>query len=484
MTEALPADRPNILLIMSDQHRADALGAAGHPVVQTPYLDRLAAEGVRYERAYCQGPLCMPARASFLTERYVRDHGVTENRYELEPAWPTFVGRLREAGYHTAAIGKLHLYAHAGRGDTRDHLPKLNALGFDEAHETAGKVASRRIGSPWHDDLRARGLEAAWEAWAAQPLTLWQPFPWTLPVEAYQDVSVGRETATWIDRYDGPQPFFLQVGFPGPHSPWDAPPAYVDRYRDAPIPLGTMRPPDVPAAGPLREFMDMWYPTRWVPPDLPDDSIVACRRAYYAAITLIDEQIGAILAALDGRDMLDRTWVVYTTDHGEMMGDHRMYEKVVFYEPSVRVPLIIRPPGGMEGRIATGLGEHVDVPATLRAAAGAGVIEGSEGHVLTVGALTPGPARRCVAISENHGFAAFVTDRHKLIVWEDTREPVALFDREADPDEDRNVIDDAAYAPVRDALMEEYALPFLAKPPLRRGPHMVEARRGAARGTE
>ncbi|MGH2587978.1 MAG: sulfatase family protein, partial [Dehalococcoidia bacterium] len=362
--------RPNILLIMSDQHRADAIGAAGHPVVQTPHLDRLAGDGVRFDRTYCQGPLCMPARASFLTERYVRDHGVSDNTFQLDPGpLPTFVGALRDAGYHTAAIGKLHLYTHGGAGDTRDHLARLHEFGFQEAHELVGKMASRRVGSPYHDYLKEKGLYERYVEWAAQPVRLWEPLPWTLGVASYQDTWVGRETVRWLEQYDRAEPFFLQVGFPGPHSPWDAPPEYVERYHDVQIPLGSTRPPERPPTGPLRAFLDMWYPIRSVPDGMPDASIIACRRAYYAAITLIDEQIGAIVAALDARRMLDNTWVVYTTDHGEMMGDHRMYEKVVFYEPSVRVPLIIRPPGGTTGHVEPGIVEHIDVPATLRSVA-------------------------------------------------------------------------------------------------------------------
>jgi arylsulfatase A-like enzyme len=337
------------------------------------------------------------------------------------------------------------------------------------------------------------------------------------------DTWVGQRTVEWLDAYVREQPFFLQVGFPGPHSPWDAPASAVARYRDAPIPLGSTRPPERPPDGPLRDFLDMWYPMRSIPDDVPDESIVACRRAYYAAITLIDEQIGAIRAALERIGRLDTTWLVYTTDHGEMMGDHRMYEKVVFYEPSVRVPLIVRPPAGMSGAVVDGIVEQIDVSATLRAIAGAGDVPGSEGRSLLAD-LTPRPpslagkgetsstrdasanvgddkdaqesilaseriqgtafpAReggrgvRPVAHSENHGFAAFIAERYKLVVWEERREPVQLFDLVADPAEDRNVVDEPEYSAVRAEMIERFVRPFLAHAPVRLGPPMVERRR-------
>ena len=131
---------PNILLVMSDQHRADMMGCAGDPYIRTPHLDRLASDGVRFSRVHCQGPLCMPARASFLTERYVRDHGVYTNWAEVSPESPTYLKALVESGYHTTLIGKAHLY----RDDTPgvrhvdDLAPRLKALGFTEVRVTYG----------------------------------------------------------------------------------------------------------------------------------------------------------------------------------------------------------------------------------------------------------------------------------------------------------------------------------------------------------
>jgi hypothetical protein len=151
---------PNILVLMSDQHRADMMGCAGDPAVKTPVMDRLAAEGVRFSRAICQGPLCMPARASLLTERYVRDHGVFQNNSEVDLELPTGVQSLREAGYHTAVIGKTHLWAHGDRGriPVSEMRDRLVHYGFDEVHETVGKLANLAHRNPYTEYLDSAGL--------------------------------------------------------------------------------------------------------------------------------------------------------------------------------------------------------------------------------------------------------------------------------------------------------------------------------------
>jgi arylsulfatase len=325
------ATRPNIVLVMSDQHRADIVGYAGDPVVHTPNIDRLAAEGVRFDRAYCQGPLCMPARASLVTERYVRDHGVFENNSEVPAGMPTFLHRLREAGYHTAEIGKMHLWTHGIRQavHTRDMQWRLEELGFAETIETVGKLATVRHDSYYTDYLRERGLLDTYRNFIAGHRHAmfgrggspsWTARPVPLGIGDYADVWHGMRSAQWIDEYDRAQPFFLWVGFPGPHDPWDAPAAAVERYRTGEIPMPrSVELPELPGAGPLETFLRamMIYSDS---DSMTVDAIDAMRRAYYANVTLIDEAVGAIAAALARRAMLDNTWVIYTTDHGEMMG--------------------------------------------------------------------------------------------------------------------------------------------------------------------
>lgn len=482
---------PNIVVLMSDQHRADMMGCAGDPAVRTPTMDRLASEGVRFSRALCQGPLCMPARASLLTERYVRDHGVFQNNSEVSFDLPTGPQALREAGYHTAVIGKTHLWAHGDRGriPVRDMEPSLVRYGFDEVHETVGKLANlvhanayteylesaglleeyrRHVGARAYGHLRNRGE-------TRDRVPMWDATPIGLPVEGYVDAWHGRRVVRWIDEYERDRPFFLFVGFPGPHDPWDAPREAVAEYDDVEIPLpGSTQRPRLPERGApgrsayaafLRAFMGLSNTDTFT-----EDRMRAARRAYYADISIIDRAMGDILDALARKGELENTWVIYTTDHGEMMGEHGLMSKMVFYRPALHIPLIVRPPGGCSPRLVDSRTEQFDISATCNEIAGARPVPGSEARSLLPAIRGDGDApTRPVSISENWGFALFETDRYKLVVWEDAVAPVALFDTVEDPLEDRDLVDDPAHASVVEEMMEAYARPFLKTPAQR--PH-------------
>lgn len=491
---------PNILLIMSDQHRASVLGCAGDPVVRTPHLDRLAAEGLRFQNAYCQGPLCMPARASLLTERYVRDHGVFQNNWDTPATLPTFVGDVAAAGYHTSCIGKMHLWVHGGgqTRDTRERAGQMRGYGFAEPIETVGKLATVSIASEYTDYLDSRGRYGTYREWMGArkfapqraagrvtQLPLWTTGSNPVSGDDYIDAWHGRRAAAWIEEYDRGQPFFQWVGFPGPHDPWDAPAGYADLYRNADMTMpASLQRPELPAEGPFRTFLDYFLNVYIDSPSLTDAVIAEIRRFYYGNITVIDEAIGRMLGALERRGMLDDTWVIYTSDHGEMMGEHRMLTKMVFYEPAVRVPLIIRPPGGCTPRVVPGLVEHVDLAATIRAIAGSSGHPSFEGRSLLGWADGGTGFCRPAVFSENYGFGMVRTQGHKLVFLEDTGEPVQLFDLGADPLEDVNVVGRGDHRQARDALMESLVGPFLAPGPVRHGPGLLErlGRDRAARG--
>ncbi len=477
-------DRPNILWLFSDQHRADVVGSAGHPVVRTPNLDALAAEGAVFERLFCQGPLCVPARVSLLTERYVRDHGAFENDYPAAPDMPTMVQSIRDAGYHTAAIGKMHLFPHPL--DVAEGVPRMRAFGFEEVDEVVGKLACGFVRNPYTDHLEAEGLLQTYRAFVRERTPwlrladpshpgkpTWAVDPSPLPPEHYIDAWVGRRAARWIEDRPGDEPFFCWVGFPGPHDPWDAPASSVRRYDGDAIPLDSTRRPEVPADGPLSAFLRAFL--AYSSSDtLTDDRAREVRRHYYANLTVIDDAVGEILAALDRRGLSERTWVVYSSDHGEMLGTHGLLNKMVFYEPSVRVPLIVRPPGGAGPTRVDALLEHVDLSATLRSLAGAGAVPGSAGRPFTDALAGGAVAGREVVISENFGFAMWRTDRYKLVVYEKDRLPVQLFDLTEDPEEDRNVVGDPAYAAVVSDMVHAFVEPFLTVAATRPGPDLVE----------
>ena len=476
---------PNIVVLMADQHRADMMGCAGDSGVLTPNLDRLASEGTRFSRVSCQGPLCMPARASFMSERYVRDHGVYTNWAEIPEDSPTYTWALRDAGYHTALIGKAHLYRDELHqvGHIDDLAPRLKSLGFTDVRETGDKFAGATP-NRYTDSLLRRGLLDAYKQHiadrayqgenesgrnATKRVPMWDATPMPVPLDAYIDAWHGSEAVRWIEEYDRTEPFFLFVGFPGPHDPWDAPQAAVDWYDGVEISMPrTTRRPTLDGTGRYRALLESFL---WLSDTetMTTDSTRGMRRAYSADVSVIDDAVGRIVGALAKTDRLDDTWVLYTSDHGEMGGNHGMMSKCVLYEPAVRVPLIVRPPGGISVRVEDALVEHMDVPATIRAIASAPAVAQSEGRSL-LGYLNGAPPdARTLSVSENWGFAAFQTEQYKLVVDEDACAPCQLFDVVADPDEDIDLIADPSMREVVDELMDTHVRPFLATPPAR--PH-------------
>jgi choline-sulfatase len=484
----LTTSSPNILLVMSDQHRADMMGCAGDASVLTPSLDALASGGVRFSRVSCQGPLCMPSRASFMTERYVRDHGVYTNAEEIAPDGPTYAWALREAGYHTSLLGKAHLYLDENLpvAHIDDMAGRLRDLGFAEVFETGDKFVGK-VPNRYTDFLAARGLldpyrrhiaDRSYQGQnedgqnATKCVPMWDSTPMPLPLDAYVDTWHGHEAVQWIERYDRPEPFFLFVGFPGPHDPWDAPAEAVERYRDVDIsmPRSTERP-TVEGTGRYGALLNSFL---WVSDSetMTDDAIRGMRRSYAADITVIDHAVGLMVEALERKGLLDDTWVIYTSDHGEMAGSHGLMSKCVLYEGAVRVPLIVRPPGGCESRVVDSLVEHLDVPATVRHIAGAPDIPDGEGRSLLAAVNGGSPEPRAVTVSENWGFAVFETDRYKLVVDEDAVAPCQLFDLLEDPAEDRDVLADPLMGPVAQEIMETHVRPFLRTPPVRPHPSL------------
>ena len=489
-------DKPNIVLLMPDQQRADMLGSTGDPIAKTPSTDRLASEGVQFNNVYVQGPLCMPARASLLTERYVRDHGVFENMSEVHDAVPTYAQALQQAGYHTAVIGKTHFWRHipprVKHADER--IGQLNGYGFAEVLETVGKEATYFLNTKYTDFLESRDLLDTYRDYLgsrqkhkrkaapdAPPYRAWQADPIPLPLDAYQDAWLGDFTAEWLENYDRDEPFFVQIGFPGPHDPWDAPQEAVDWYDGADIPMpGSLKRPEVPESGPLSIFLRAFL--QYCDSEtMTDEAIVKLRRAYYANTSIIDRSIGKIVDALERTGRLENTWVIYTSDHGEMMGEHRMIKKMVFFDQAVKVPLIIRPPAGTKAGQVDDLIQHMDISATIRDIAGAD-LPTSEGRSLLPAVTGEGAAPdHKVAISESYGMGMFKTDRYKLVVYEDERTPAQLFDSETDPLEDDNLVDDPKHADVVEGMMDEHVLPFLKYRPLR--PHRSLIERQTVGGT-
>ncbi len=346
--------RPNILFLFSDQHRADAMGCAGHPVVKTPNLDRLAAEGVRFENAYCPTPLCMPSRTGLATGRFPHNTGHnTNNEGYLYPDTPMLSHALRDAGCRTALLGKLHLCQVAQAGSPECDA-WCRAAGYDDCIPIHGKAWSCVYEEPEYDAylkwLATTGkLEAfqqdyrercfAWKFAGIKPKPPGYAAPSVLEPEQHQDGFITRKACEWLQDVSREQPWFCWVNWGGPHDPWDAPGTFGRMYDPAAMP-----PPIADGLGGAPEKLRRHAQKHTG--GMPENAWRTVMAQYYGSISFIDDGIGTILDVLERRGLLENTVVLYASDHGEMMFDHQMLHKEVMYEASSKVPLIVRLPGG------------------------------------------------------------------------------------------------------------------------------------------
>ena len=464
------SEKPNIILIFPDQHRGDTMGCVGHPVIRTPNLDCLAAEGVTFTRCSTNSPLCMPARASLMSGQYINDHGVWNNGIEADRHGPSHVRSIRDAGYHTAVIGKTHLYLHQTAGHTDKHVQKLRDWGYEDSHEITGPLASGLVDSPYTDYLAEKGLlDIHREALRVYLRGIrrgyshpWEQPPCLLPTEDHLDSYTGRKSAEWIRNYKSDKPFYLQVLFPGPHDPFDSPAEYRNMYNPEQMPLAIMDKPAEPISPQVARVLRLSNLDT-----MTDSHNRVMRSYYYAKITLIDDYIGLILEALEERGIMDNTWIIYTSDHGESLGDHRLSHKMVFYESSINVPCIIRPPDKVKGWKNRGLTDHLDVAATLIDIAGARPLDGSDGRSLLpqveAGSEAPGAQQgKKVVFSEVNGFSMVLSERYKMAIDSRTRQPAELYDMVNDPNELRNLVNDPSLEKVRRELFDEHLSQLLS----------------------
>ena len=449
-------DTPNLLFILTDQQRGDALGALS-PWMKTPALDRLAAEGVVFRRCVTQSPGCIPARVSLMTGLYPHNTGVWHGRsFTLPSDARTWVRTIRDAGYRTSMIGKTHL--HPQEGDLRDRRTLVQSWGFDRVVETAGPRASARSRSDMTDEWQRVGL---WEAFVAdlegrtgENRDVVRPSP--LGLEHHYDSFIGRTAVEEIRAYGADSPWFCWVGFGGPHEPWDAPEPYSNLYRpeDVRAPL-----PPVESVSPTRPFgllLDERVAGDSVRIEqLGAEQLAAIRANYAGKVSLIDRWVGEILGAVEERGELERTVVVFASDHGEMNGDHGLFHKSCFLQAAVTVPLVIRPPASSgTPRVVDDPVELIDVGSTLAEAAGARMEHAQWGRSLAPFLNGSWAPVRGFAVSEQRGEIMVMGKRWK-VAFNQAREAYLCTDLDRDPDELRNL---AGTPEARDVEQEQLEL--------------------------
>lgn len=337
-----PPERPNILLIMTDQQRGDCLGVERHPVLLTPNMDSIAGAGTRFSKAYSTCPVCIPARRSLMTGQFPSTHGIVGYHETSEwDATHAFPNVLKKSGYHTFLAGRnMHQY------------PPAKRYGFDHM------VDNRSHYADWlRDRLGTRSFQPAGDYYAAGPMhNDWTARPWPHDEALHQTNWTVNEAVRFLRNRDPSCPYFLTVSFLAPHPPLVPPAFYMDRYlrQDLPAPvIGDWAvPPDDGGRG--RDVSDMRV-------DLTGEALRSCRAAYYGLINHVDDQMRRLLNPVE--DLIDRenTVVIFTSDHGEMLGDHHFFRKSLPYEPSARIPLLISAPPSF----ALEAGQVIDRPAAL-----------------------------------------------------------------------------------------------------------------------
>ncbi len=437
------ARRPNILFIMVDQLAPQVLSAYGGTGLATPHLDRLAGDGVVFENAYCNFPLCAPARFSMLSGRLPSRIGAFDNAVEFPASTPTFHHHLRIAGYRTCLAGKMHF------------------VGPDQLHGYEERVTTDVYPADflWSPDWRLD--DESWLEWYHSMHAVLDSGPHRKSVNIAYDDEVEFEANRWLHEHadsGDERPFALTVSFISPHDPYLAPPHWWEQYRDADIAAPRVR--DIPLGERDPHSRRHWFLTGRHLADISEADVMRMRRAYLAVTALVDAKIGRLLAALDETGMADDTVIVFTSDHGDSLGERGLFFKMSFFEWSVRVPLIVHAPGAFAPRRVVANVSHVDLLATLLDVACDGnpgePAAPTDGHTLVPLASGSGddwPDLVCAEYTAEGVRAPLVMVRKgscKLI--SSPTDPPLLFDLDADPDERENRAWSPEYAGVRAGL--------------------------------
>jgi arylsulfatase len=354
--------KPNILFIMTDQHRWDCIGANGNDTIKTPNIDRLAADGANFTHFFVQAPVCVPSRASFFTGRYPHSHRNRVNYTPLDRGEVMMQNRLRKAGYETATVGKLHYYPpttiEAQRTgfdavELHDAVPSLDRfsdfIAWRKQHDPRASLGHRSIAKDIPDGKN--------------------PFRQAIDEKYTETTWTGERTRFHIRRLAaGEKPFFLFSSFWKPHSPFEVPQPFDAMYDDVEIPLPKQMTLDqiMQLPTPLRSLILRFRPSY----NTDRDRLQWMYRSYYGAISHIDREVGLIMDELKAAGVADNTIVVFSSDHGDQLLEHGLMGKNCFFESSVRVPFIIRFPKRVHPANYDALVESVDLLPTLFELAG------------------------------------------------------------------------------------------------------------------
>jgi arylsulfatase A-like enzyme len=493
--------RPNILLVTTDQQRTDTLSCYGSVFTRTPNLDKLGADGVIFDRAYCPNPVCTPSRASIFSGLQVSRHGAWNIGTNVPEDVRFLSHRLAAVGYRTHYVGKAHFQAW-------DSTPEQSREGCWRLFESGARRFDPSFTGPYYGFDRIElaighgvwGLYGHYGEWVRSQVSQQEfesfkqgrrlseyrfggdAWDWDMPVKYHNSVWVADRTIDFLDRYSSEHPFFLAVGFQDPHHPHSLPKDFSDRVDPSEVPSpdfdeGELE--DKPAyflearegrlagsealgefvrIGPTRDTLTGQGTAHY---DRVSEREARLGRAYYySLVKLIDQQMGRILAYLDESGLSENTWVIFTSDHGELLGDHGLWRKGAFhYEQLLRIPLIMRWPEGIPaGRRCEGLFSHVDIAPTIVAALAPDEAEGMDGvNALPMIRGEVDAVRDSVLIEfvddpKGLRLKTIVTGDRKL-TWFHGQDYGELYDLVEDPREKVNLWDHPNYARDKAALV-------------------------------
>ena len=435
-------DRPNVLLICTDNWPGKMIGALGHPAIQSPTIDQMAANGIAFTNAYTTTPMCIPARRELMTGTFSKTHGDRVFHETMPMPDLTIAQTFRDAGYQAYGVGKLHIN------------PPRNRIGFDDVlvHE-AGRLGDRgdqMVQDDYEHFLTERGYPGEESSFGIQNTFAYRD--WHLPEYYHFTNWTAREMSKSIVRRDRDRPSFWYMSFDAPHPPLLPPRTYMDAYRDLEI--------DEPFMGDWAHDNDaLPFALKSKAKEYRELALSAVRtkqfrQAFYAMSTHVDHQIRAVLGLLKEQGILDNTILMFTSDHGDMLGDHGRYNKGEFFEGSAKIPMVLVPTpeqvkstgfNKRDGRLVA----QADVMPTLLDLCDIPIPHQVEGLSMV------GDERRDYLYGEfmeNHQATRMVHDgRHKLIYYP-LGHRFQLFDLQEDPNELHDAADDTGYSNVRERL--------------------------------
>lgn len=426
-------ERPNILFVLTDQQRADTIAAAGNPHIRTPTMDRLCREGVRFDRAYTPSPVCVSARSALIHGQYPHNNGCYDNGFPMPTDRPTMMDLLSNAGYNCHGVGKMHF------------TPDRAALRGFRSRESQEELTNRVEDDDYLQFVHANGFGHVHDVMGARGEMYYIPQISQLPAHLHSTSWVADRSIDFLEQRDRSEPFFLWSSFIHPHPPFSPPTPWNKLYRG----------PNMPRPKRCDYQEDLWtwfnrHQNRYKYRDQGlDDNLLRVMRAYYwACVSFIDHSVGRILTQLEQAGELDNTLVVWSSDHGEFLGDYDCFGKRSFLDPASRIPMLARLPG----RFPAGVVDEtpcslVDLASTFAGAAGADTGDADLDGVDLAELVGENEDRTVYGQLQQGALGHFMAcDRSLKYYYSAPDGKEYLVDQVKDPEETRNCAENPLYA--------------------------------------